>query len=284
MTIQKPRGIQLDITSIAIELTTNASALATLDAEYARVDNTNGDGFVNLMSAQSIGGVKTFTSDMVLDDSSGQNPSIAFRRSGTDAGLITGVGNRLLLEFGAADLSIYDNVIVASTSVRGVDDSHATSFTTKSYVDTNFVGLAGTESISGQKTFTDDVSIEGDIVVKSPSGASTGASIYLEERNGFGGHTVGIRTPNSVAASHNIILPDVRGNTGQLLKVTYSNGNDAYLDFVDGNAEYVDLSSGQTIGGAKTFTTNSQLSNTGPFFTINSTQNNAHLQFQQDSV
>ena len=67
MTVQRPSGKQLDIESIATELTTDVGALAVLDAEYLRVDNTNNVSGVDLSSDQTISGEKTFSDTVTIN-------------------------------------------------------------------------------------------------------------------------------------------------------------------------------------------------------------------------
>jgi hypothetical protein len=67
MTSIKPSGKQLNIPSIATELTTDVAAVALLDAEYLRVDNNNNTSVVDLTTSQAIGGTKTFTGDIIVD-------------------------------------------------------------------------------------------------------------------------------------------------------------------------------------------------------------------------
>ena len=162
MATTKPTSRQLNIPDIASAIVATPAALATFDAEYARIDNSN-SAFFPLSGGELSG-------DIVINDASGNNPLVAFERSGTNVGTITGVSNRLLFEFGSTDLSVYGNVIVASTSIRAEYESHDDALIPRKHLYDNFVSLSGTQTISGNITFSNNVSINGNLSV---SGTTT---------------------------------------------------------------------------------------------------------------
>jgi len=132
---------------------------ANSGATKGYIDNN----FVSLTDSQTIAGAKTFTATQViqgdtasailaLDTKTAGNSFISLRRNGANESAVYSLDDRLLLRRESAtdtDLSIYDSYISANTVIRASEPVDDNDLTTKKFVDDNFIGNTGDQTING---------------------------------------------------------------------------------------------------------------------------------------
>jgi len=95
--------------------------------------------------------------------------------------------------------------VETGTAPTNTEPSASTDLATKNYVDTYAVLIAGAQSVTGAKTFTDNVSIDNQKELR----------FYETDANGT--NYIGIKAPASVTADKTFILPNGDGSASQVL-------------------------------------------------------------------
>jgi len=211
--------------------------------------------FVNLTTNQNIYGIKILNDNPVINSPSG-NPAITFKRNNVNSDIIFSLNSNLLLRHqhtsGGTDteLRLYDNYINVNKEIRGVQTvstNGASTLTSKGYVD-------DLDSENVKLTGTQEIAGNKRFIGYTTANATLQVNGNITSSGNVVNFAKHARAPNIVPS--NALDYSPKGYVDQFLKLT---------------------------GG--TITGNTTLSNSNPYFTINSTdEGNAHLQFQNEGV
>ena len=139
------------VRSLATVLSDASTTLVTKGYMESVIPDTS--GFVDLTSAQDIGGIKTFTSDVNVEG------TLSTDTLSSDAVSFIETENPLRYTASAVSAIVNDNELI-----------------NKGYVDDGFVTLTTSQDISGSKTFTSNIKIENNTSAASIVLDTTGAT------------------------------------------------------------------------------------------------------------
>ena len=217
-------------------------------------------------------GVTNQNPKVIISSPDNGNPFLEFFRDGALVSQIIGLGNRLSLRKNTTEFDIHDSEIVSNVRVRGVDSTHTGSFTTRGYVDTNFLNKTTTD----QQFINSAVTINpaGNAVFNIKAGTTDGLT-YLNFNDldsaqgtiiGLGGRFLIRRPDDGTNGVTDLDLYNTYANINKEFRgvtPTASSNAKAFTtkDYVDtqiasSSGSYVDLTTNQVIGGVKTFTNN----------------------------
>ena len=148
--------MRLDLQRVKADGTLGAS-LQLLDSQIYTPSTITFDGQVDIHSQFTL---KYDNAYLTIDGTNNTSPHFQMMRESVPSFRIHSHAN--YTEFQRYDsagtlhsnLRMFNSYSIASKPIRGVDDSDAASFTTKGYVDGNFVDKSSNETIAGNKTYT----------------------------------------------------------------------------------------------------------------------------------
>ena len=193
------------------------ASVATIPIQSA-TGLTNGAVYVFTVDRVDSNGVKTASKEEVVKGTLSGTNFVSCTR---------GVAGTAQAHSAGAVVEILMEAVIWNELIEGLEAEHGTDGT---HDNTKVGMLAGTQTFTGEKTFTTPVTVNGT--------SSSAGEVRLREDTDNGTNYISLKAPATLSGDKTFILPNADGTTGQFLK-TDGSGNLSFATPSSGGATHL---------------------------------------------